>query len=50
MNLETFTVGAAFVLYLLCSLSYSSKQDWLWALVWFAYAVANLGLILAAKK
>ena len=50
MTLETFTVGAAFFLYLLCSMSYAWKQDWPWALVWFAYAVANLGLILAARK
>jgi hypothetical protein len=50
MTLETFTVGAAFFLYLTCSISYAAKSNWPWALVWFAYAVANLGLILAARK
>lgn len=50
MTLETFTVGAAFVLYLLCSIAYAMKHNWPWALVWLAYAVANLGLIWASKK
>lgn len=50
MTLESFTVGAAFFLYTITGISYALKQDWPWALVWFAYAVANFGLILAARK
>lgn len=50
MTFESFTVGAAFLLYLSTSIIYASKYNWPWALIWFAYAVANLGLIWAAKK
>lgn len=38
------------VLYALVGIGYLVKKDYPWALVWIAYAIANVGLILAASK
>ena len=40
-------VGA---LYFLTSFVYLYKRDYAWALVWFSYAMANVGLVLIGLK
>ena len=50
MTFESFTVGTAFFLYFATGVSYALKNNFPWALIWFAYALANLGLIWAARK
>lgn len=36
------------ILYAIVGLGYLVKKDYPWALVWISYALANLGLVLAA--
>jgi len=50
VNLEYLLPAVVFVLYLITAVCYAMKHNWAWALVWFSYAMANLGLIIAAKK
>jgi uncharacterized membrane-anchored protein YitT (DUF2179 family) len=50
MTLESFTVAASMILYFITGTSFALKGDFPWALTWYAYAVANIGLILAAQK
>lgn len=50
MNFEQIVVGIAMVLYAMVGVSYMIKGDMPWALVWFSYAMANVGLIWAAKS
>jgi hypothetical protein len=37
------------VLYFITGVAYACRKEWAWAIVWMAYAVANVGLILAGK-
>lgn len=46
---ENVVVMIASVLYLSVGVSYFMKGNFPWALVWFAYGVANAGLIWAAQ-
>jgi hypothetical protein len=48
MSFETFTIGISMLLYTMTGISYLIKDNWPWALVWFAYALANIGMIWAA--
>ena len=41
-------ITAAF-LYALVGIGYGLKEDWPWCLVWMSYALANIGLVLAAR-
>lgn len=50
VSLESFTVFASFVLYTITAISYYMKGNYPWALTWFSYALANIGLIWAATK
>lgn len=50
MSFEQIVVGAAMVLYAMVGVSYAVKGELPWALVWFSYASANIGLIWAAKS
>lgn len=34
------------VLYFIVGLLYALKREWAWSVVWFSYAMANVGLIL----
>lgn len=38
------------VLYAAVGVGYLLKKDFAWATVWLAYAVANVGLVLAGMK
>ncbi len=38
------------VLYFTVAACYALKKDWAWALVWFSYALANVGLILIGLR
>jgi hypothetical protein len=44
------TVGICGILYLATSLGFFYKKQWSWALTYFAYALANVGLIMAAME
>lgn len=37
------------ILYAVVGVGYLVKKDYAWALVWIAYSIANIGLILAAS-
>lgn len=50
MNFEQIVILISALLYFSVSVSYLLKQQYAWALVWFAYTTANIGLILAGKK
>lgn len=49
MNFEQIVISVSALLYFSVGVSYFCRFEWAWALVWFAYAAANVGLILAAK-
>jgi len=38
----------AAVLYFIVGVGYGIKKEWAWCLVWISYALANVGLVLAA--
>jgi hypothetical protein len=38
----------AAVLYTVVGIGYGIKKEWAWSLVWISYALANVGLVLAA--
>lgn len=50
MNLTSMLPGIVAILYLITALSYFFKKDYAWALVWFSYGLANVGLIIASNK
>jgi hypothetical protein len=50
MNFEQIVIAVSAILYFSVGVSYLLKLQYAWALVWFAYSTANLGLILAGKK
>jgi hypothetical protein len=49
MNSEEKIVLIVFFLYTYVAGSYAFKGNWPWFIVWGSYAMANLGLILAAR-
>jgi hypothetical protein len=50
MNLTAILPGIVAVLYFITAISYLFKRDYAWALVWFSYSLANIGLIIAGNK
>lgn len=38
------------VLYAITAIAYACKKEWAWALTWGAYALANVGLIVAGNR
>ena len=38
------------ILYAIVGIGYLIKKDYPWSLVWISYALANLGLVLAARS
>tara|TARA_R110000824_G_scaffold51859_1_gene144284 strand:+ start:120 stop:299 length:180 start_codon:yes stop_codon:yes gene_type:complete len=38
----------AAILYMIVAVGYGLKKEWAWCLVWSSYALANVGLVLAA--
>jgi hypothetical protein len=49
-KLTIYIPGIVMVLYAITGSAFLYKKDYAWALVWFSYALANLGLILAGNK
>lgn len=37
-------------LYAITGLTFAWKREWAWACVWLCYAVANVGLVAAARS
>ncbi len=37
------------ILYAIVAVGYAMKKEWAWCLVWASYALANVGLVLAAS-
>lgn len=50
MKFESWVISISALLYFSVAVSYALKRDWPWFLTWFAYSVANVGLILAEMK
>ena len=50
MNFEQIVISISALLYFSVGVSYLMKRQYAWAMVWFAYSMANLGLILTSKK
>lgn len=50
MTFEQTVILAAGILYASAAVSYLVKKEYSWALIWFAYATANFGLMIAGKK
>lgn len=50
MSLTAILPGIVAILYFITALSYFFKRDYAWALVWFSYSFANIGLIIAGNK
>ena len=40
----------AAVLYFIIGIGYGMKKDYAWCLVWCSYALANVGLVMAAME
>ncbi len=36
------------ILYMVVGIGYGVRKEWAWCLVWVSYALANVGLVLAA--
>jgi hypothetical protein len=49
-TLVRFCPLIAGVLYAIVGFGYFIRKDYAWSLVWISYALANLGLVLAAAK
>ncbi|MDB4314443.1 hypothetical protein N9955_00280 [bacterium] len=50
MNLESISIGVCMVLYFITGTSFALKGNFPWAIVWWSYSAANIGMILAARK
>jgi hypothetical protein len=50
MNFEHIVITIAALLYFLVGVVYCVKQQYAWAMTWFCYSFANVGLILASKN
>ena len=50
MTLEQVVVAIVTVLYGIVGISYALKGNLPWALVWFSYSMANVGLIWSASS
>jgi hypothetical protein len=48
MSYEQYIVGIVTLLYFSVGAIYAARGEMPWALVWFSYAMANVGLIWAA--
>lgn len=42
--------GTVSVLYMSTAIYYATRKDWPWVLVWAAYSLANVGLIMASLR
>jgi hypothetical protein len=40
----------AAILYFIVGIGYAYKKDYAWCMVWISYALANVGLVLAAME
>ena len=38
------------LLYFIVGVGYGIKKEWAWSLVWISYALANVGLVMAAME
>jgi hypothetical protein len=47
--MTNITVAICGLLYLATSIGFAMEKQWSWTLTYFAYALANVGLILAAN-
>jgi len=50
MTFENIVISVSALLYLSVGASYMIKGNFPWALVWFAYGIANVGLIIASHN
>jgi len=50
VKFEDIIVTIVFFLYAAVGISYIAQKNYPWALIWFSYALANLGLVWAANS
>lgn len=50
INWTNTSVAVCGIIYLGTSFGFLYKKQWSWALTYFAYALANVGLIMAAME
>lgn len=50
MNYENIVISVSSILYFSVAVSYFIKSEYAWSFVWLSYSMANIGLILAARK
>lgn len=48
--MSNWLVGVVAVIYLAVAVDYARRGEWGFALTWFAYSVANVGLIAASAS
>jgi hypothetical protein len=50
MTFENYVVAVTAVLYITVGAIYAYKGNIPWAMVWFCYGLANVGMILASRR
>ena len=50
ITFEQIAITTSGILYFLVGMTYLIKKEYAWAIIWFAYSTANIGLMLAQKK
>jgi len=50
MTFENYVVAVAALLYITVGCIYLTKGNFPWAMIWFCYGLANVGMIWAARQ
>ena len=50
ITFEQIAITTSGILYFIVGMTYLIKKEYAWAIIWFAYSTANIGLMLAQKK
>lgn len=48
--MKTYLPFFVSLIYLIVAVDFATESRWAWALTWFSYSVANIGLVLAAGE
>jgi len=49
-NYENIVISISALLYFSVAVTYCIKREYSWSFTWLCYSLANIGLILAARK
>ncbi len=50
MTFENYVIAITAGLYMTVGVTYGIKGNMSWAMVWFCYGLANVGMILASRR